>query len=133
VVQHEAGDLDKIPHPRFIYDSPDPVRIGLMKNLCRDVANSLAKSYDRTFSIILFPPSFSSLQPSPIHAPRKKLSSSEGCALNIRFPENGDVFANAHRLIVCFEGRVEPVVASSFFKSATPRNPFASTSFRTNS
>src|SRR5207249_11090190 len=49
------------------------------------------------------------------------------------FPENGDVFANAHRLIVSLEGKVEPVVASSFFKSATPRNPFASTSLRTNS
>src|SRR5437660_15819 len=104
-----------------------------MKNLrrgCRELLGEVIRSDLQQHSL---PPIVSSLQPSPIHAPRKKLSSSEGCALNIRFPENGDVFANAHRLIVSLGGKVEPVVASSFFKSATPRNPFASTSFRTNS
>src|SRR3989442_2570292 len=35
IVEHEAGDLDEVPHARLVYDPPHPVRIGLPKNLRR--------------------------------------------------------------------------------------------------
>src|SRR5438445_8367378 len=35
IVEHEAGDLDEVPHARLVYNPPHPARIGLPKNLRR--------------------------------------------------------------------------------------------------